>query len=193
MARPKSSSEGVQKEIESIEKQMQSIDENIKDLTLDKMNMAPKQDEEPVTKLSQKEIENSKDIYLKPKRQIASREKFNEKYREDYNFASEYVRFIPEHREIIGDTIELWTKPFAGMPAQEWIIPTGKPVWGPRYLAEQLSRCKYHRLVMKQSVITEQNQMGQMYGALAAETTVQRLDALPVSNTKSIFMGSNRF
>jgi len=190
MARPKASTEGVQKEIESIEKQMQTIDESIKDLTLDKMNMAPKENVEPVTKLSQKEIEKSNDLYLKPKRQIASNEKFNEKYRDDYNFAMEYVRFIPEHREIIGDNIELWTKPFAGMPAQEWVIPTGKPVWGPRHLAERLASCKYHRLVMKQNVVTEQNQMGRMYGALAAETTVQRLDALPVGNRKSVFMGA---
>lgn len=190
MVKTKSDLQAVQKDIDSIEKQIKSFDDSIGKLSLDEMNKAPKEETEPVHKLSQKEIEKSSDIYLKPKRQIASREKFNEKYREDYNFQKEYVRFIPEHKELIGESIETWTKPFAGMPAEEWVIPTGKPVWGPRYLAEQLTKCRYHRLVMKQNVITETSGVGQMYGAMAAETYVQRLDAVPVSTKKSLFMGA---
>jgi hypothetical protein len=76
------------------------------------------------------------------------------------------------------------------MPAEEWAIPTGKPIWAPRYVAERLKACAYHRLTMQQHVITEANSVGQMYGALSVDTTVQRLDALPVSTRKSIFMGA---
>jgi len=182
-----------EKELDKAQEQFDAFDSQVKQMTLDRMNEAPQEKKEPLTKLSQEEIDNSKEIYLKPTRSIASREKFNEDYREDYNFAKEYVRFIPENREIIGETIELWTKPFAGMPAEYWKIPCGKPVWGPRYVAEQIAKCKYHRLIMQENVAIEKNGFGQIYGALAVDTTVQRLDALPVSPKKSVFMGSGKF
>jgi len=63
------------------------------------------------------------------------------------NFQKEYVQFIAENKEIIGETIEIWTRPFGGMPAEFWKVPVNKPVWGPRYLAEQIKRCYY--LVIK--------------------------------------------
>ncbi len=191
--RPKAQNSESAKELEKVEKQFESFDNQVKEMTHDRMNMAPKADVEPQTKMSQVDIEKSKEIYLKPKRAIASQEKFNEKYREDYNYATEFVRFIPENKEIIGETIEIWTKPFAGMPAQEWAVPTGKPVWGPRHLAERLTNCKYHRLTMQQHVMTETNHVGQMFGAMAVDTTIQRLDAIPVSTRKSIFMGAKSF
>jgi hypothetical protein len=179
-----------EKELDKVEKQFEAFDQNIKDMTLDRMNEAPKKEMELQTKISQKDMEKSDDIYLKPHRQIGCREKFNEKYREDYNFAMEYVRFIPENKEINGETIELWTRPFPGMPAQEWKIPCGKPVWGPRHLAERISNCKYHRFVMQQSVNTGSDNKGNQYfGAMAVDTTIQRLDAVPVNERKSIFMG----
>ncbi len=181
------------KEIDKVEKQFDEFDKQVKEMTQDRMKAAPKEDAEPQTKMSSSDIEKSKDVYLKPKRSISSKEKFNEKFREDYNFQKEYVRFIPEHREIIGESIELWTKPFAGMPAEEWVIPTGKPIWAPRYVAERIKGCNYHRLVMQQNIITEANHVGQMYGSLAVDTTVQRLDALPVSTRKSVFMGAGSF
>jgi hypothetical protein len=187
----KSTSSSSQQELEKAEKQFEEFDENIKQMTMDRMNMAPKEDIEPQTKLSSRDIEKSKDIYLKPKRTISSREKFNEKFRDDYNFAKEYVQFIAENKEIIGEAIELWTKPFAGVPAEEWVVPTNKPIWGPRYLAERIKGCKYHRLTMQQNIATGTDGMGQYYGAMAVDTTVQRLDALPVSSRKSIFMGTN--
>jgi len=191
--KPKAKSAEMATELDKVEEQLTAIDQNCKDLTIDRANMAPKQDVEPQTKLSSTEIDKSKEIYLKPRRAIASKEKFNEKYREDYNFQKEYVRFIAENREIIGETIELWTKPFSGMPAEEWAIPTGKPIWAPRYVAERIKACSYHRLVMQQNVVTESNHVGQLYGALAVDTSVQRLDALPVSTRKSVFMGASNF
>lgn len=191
--KPKVSNSLAEKEMEKAEAQFQEFDQNIKEMTLDRMNTTPIKDEEPQTKLSQKDIEKSKDIYLKPKRTIASKEKFNEDYREEYNFAKEYVQFIAENKEIIGESIEIWTKPFAGMPAEEWVVPTNKPVWGPRYLAERIHGCKYHRFVMQQNVGTGTDGMGQYYGSMAVDTTIQRLDAVPASTRKSIFMGATKF
>lgn len=191
--KPKPTSSLAEKELIKAEEQFKAFDDNIKELTLDRMNQAPKEDAEPIHKISQQEIDKSKDIYLKPAKSISSTEKFNEKFRDDYNFAKEYVRFIPEHKELVGDLIELWTKPYAGMPAEFWQVPSGKPVWGPRYLAERLHGCTYHRLVMQQNVGTSSDHMGQYYGAMAADTTVQRIDAIPVSTRKSIYMGSSGF
>lgn len=177
------------KELEKAQKQFDNFDANVKELTLDRMNMAPKEEQEPQTKLSSREISKSKDIYLNPERSISRREKFNESFREGLNFKKELVQFIAEHKELIGEDIEIWTGPFAGYPVEFWRVPTNKPVWGPRYLAEQIKRKCYHRLVMKDA-ISSQDGMGQYYGQLAADTTVQRLDAHPVSSRKSIFMGA---
>ena len=105
----------------------------------------------------------------------------------------EYVYLIAEHREIIGEDIDLWVKVFPGMPAEEWKIPVGKPIWAPRYVAERIKGCSYHRLTMRDTVTADHGSMGQFYGQLAVDTTVQRLDALPATKTKSIFMGASGF
>lgn len=180
-------------ELEKAQKQFDDFDSQVKSMTLDRMNTAPKEETEPQTKLSQKELDKSKDIYLKPNRTVSSQEKFNEKYREDWNYAKEYVNFIAEHKELIGETIETWTKGFPGVPAEFWLVPSGKPIWGPRYLAEQLSKCKYHRLVMKENITRGGDEAGQYYGSLAADTTIQRIDAVPVTKRRSIFMGATSF
>jgi len=186
---PKVTSAG-QKELDKAEKQFEAFDNQVKDMTLDRMNMAPKAEQEAQTKLSQVDIDKNNNNYLKPVKSIGSREKFNEDYRKDYNYAKEYVNFTAENKEIIGETIEIWTKPFAGMPAEFWKVPVNKPVWGPRYLAEQIKKAYYHRLTMQQTVGTGQDHLGQYYGAMAVDSIVQRLDALPVSTRKSIFMGA---
>lgn len=180
------------KELDKAEQQFEKFDSEVKAMTLDRMNAAPKQDVEPQTKLSSKEIEKSKEIYLKPFKTIGCRDKFNENYREQYNFAKEYVHFIAENKEIIGEEIDIWTRPFAGMPAEEWKVPVNKPVWGPRYLAEQLKRKFYHRLVMQQNTVGADH-AGQYYGTMAIDTTIPRLDAHPVSSRKSVFMGNTGF
>jgi hypothetical protein len=192
ITKPKTSNSSAQRELDKAQEQFDAFDENVKSLTMDRMNEAKKEDMEPQTKLSSKDIEKSKEIYLKPERSISSKEKFNEKYREKYEFDKEYVHFIAEHKELLGETIECWTKPYAGMPAEFWKVPANKPVWGPRYLAEQIKKKSYHRLVMNQTV-TGADGLGQWYGSLAADTTIQRLDAMPVSTRKSIFMGANSF
>lgn len=189
MAKPTASGL-VDKEIEKVEKQLEAFESNVKDMTLDRMNAAPKQEVAPQTELSQQQIEKSKDIYLKPKRSIACREKFNENYREKYNYDKEYVHFIAENKEIIGETIDIWTRPYAGMPAEEWDVPTNKPVWGPRYLAEQIKRKKYHRLVMRDQSTNAEGGM-QFYGTMAVDSSIQRLDANAVSTRKQFSMRSS--
>ena len=192
-AKPKNLNSASEKELDKVQKQFDEFDASVKEMTMDRMAAAPKEEVEPQTKLSQNEIANTKDHYLKPHKVIGCREKFNEKYREHYNYQKEYVNFIAENKELIGESIDLWTRPFPGMPAEEWIVPVNTPVWGPRYLAEQIKRKFYHCLIMKENVATETTGMGTLYGKMVADTTVQRLDAQPVTKRKSIFMGDKQF
>lgn len=190
---PKVNSSG-EKELEKCDKQFKEFDDQVQTMTLDRMNMAPKLDVEPQSKIAQMDIDKNNNTYLKPFRAIGSREKFNENYREEYNHAKELVNFTAENKEIIGETIDMWTKPFAGMPCEWWKVPCNKPVWAPRYVAEQIKRCFYHRLTMKDNVGTGSDQLGtQYYGTVAVDSSVQRLDAHPVSSRKSIFMGAHSF
>jgi len=191
--KPKASSSFAQKELDKAEKQFEAFDANVKEMTMDRMNMAPRPEEEPQTKISSKEAQRAGGIYLKPEKYIGVRDKFNEKFRPDREFDCEYVNFIAEHKEIIGETIEIWTRPYGGMPAEFWKVPTNKPVWGPRYLAEQIKKKNYHRLVMQENMSAGADGMAQYYGRMAVDTTVQRLDAHPVTSRKSVFMGSNNF
>jgi len=188
--KPNAKSSLAEREMEKAEAQLDAFDANVRSLTLDRMNTVPNNVQEPGHKMAQSDIAKSNDVYLKPKRVIGSREKFNENYRDEYNYAKEYVQFIAENKMIIGEIIEMWTKPFAGMPAEEWAVPVNKPIWAPRYVAEQIKRAKYHILSMRDSVTTGSDGMGQYYGAMAVDSTIQRLDAHPIGGTKSIFMGA---
>jgi len=179
-------------EMDKLEKQFDEFDSKVKEMTLDRMNEAPKKELEPQTKLSSVEIDKSRDIYLKPSRSIGTPQKFNERYRDNWNYDKEYVQFIAENNEIKGDTIDIWTRPYGGLPAEYWQVPVNKPVWGPRHLAEQIKRCTYHRLKMEDRPTNTEGGM-QYYGSMAVDTTVQRLDARPVSSRKSVFMGANNF
>lgn len=190
--KPKITNSLAERELDKAEKQFEAFDQEVKKMTLDRMNESPRQEMESQTKIAKSDLEKSKDIYLKPKRSIMSREKFNEDYRKEYEFSKEYVNFIAENREIIGETIDMWTKPFAGMPAEEWEVPTNKSVWAPRYVAEQIKSKSYHRLIMQDRPISEDG-VAQYYGTMSVDKTIQRLDAYPVQNKKSIFMGAVNF
>lgn len=194
LSKPKASSSFAQKELDKAEQQFQKFDEQVKSMTMDRLNEAPKVETEQQTKISTREAQKDDGIWLKPVRSISSKEQFNEKYRSDYNFKKEYVKFIAEHKEIIGEKIEKWTKPFPGMPAEYWEIPPNKVVWGPRYLAEEIKKhCGYHRLTMQNHNVTSADGMGSYYGTLTVDSLVQRIDAIPVSERKSIFMGAEGF
>jgi hypothetical protein len=182
-----------EKELDKAQQQFEKFDEDIQAMTMDRMNEAPKKEVEPQTKLAQKDVENMNDHYLKPHRVISCREPFNEKFRSAYEFDKEYVHFIAENREIPQEAIDMWTRPYPGVSAEWWKIPVNKPIWAPRYVAEQVKRKSYHRLVMQENQSSGQAMGGQaqFYGTMAVDTTIQRLDAIPVSNRKSIFMGAS--
>lgn len=189
-----------QKELDKAAEQFKKFDDNINSMTMDRMNTTPKEESAPQTKMSSKEQREANDVYLKPIKTIfavdaksGKGQKFNEEFRKQYEFDKEYVQFIAENKETPGEIIDIWTRPYGGLPAEEWKVPTNKPVWGPRYLAEQIKRKSYHRLKMENTTITESNHVGQMYGALAVDSTIQRLDAHPVKKNKSVFMGANNF
>lgn len=192
-SKPKLNNSYAQKELDKAEKQFDEFNSQVQSLTQDRMNQAPKLETEQQTRISNREAQNSKDVYLKPKRTMASREKFNEKFRDQYNFKKEYVQFIAENKEIIGEAIELWTKPFPGLDAEFWVVPVNKPIWGPRYLAERIKECSYHRLRTENSTVTGSDYVGQFTGSIVVDNTIQRLDAIPVSERKSIFMGASSF
>lgn len=191
--KPKVNSAG-QKELDKVGAQFDAYQKEIQDLTQDKMEGVKKEESEPQTRLSQKEIASSKDVYLKPKKSAHSKEVFNEKFRKDYEFQKEYVQLIAENYELIGSVIEMWTKPFPGMPAEYWEIPVNTPIWAPRYVAENLRKCNYHVFSMQENVgTTGSDQMGTYTGKMVVDTVKQRLDARPVSGAKSIFMGASGF
>jgi len=71
--KPKMAVGPAEKELIKAEEQFQQFDDNIKSLTMDRMNMAPKVEHEPQTKLAQSEIQKKPDIYLKPHKTIGVR------------------------------------------------------------------------------------------------------------------------
>ncbi len=44
-----------------------------------------------------------------------------------------------------------------------------------------------------QNTVNDSTGMGQFYGTIAADSIIQRLDALPATKTRSIFMGASGF
>jgi len=178
-----------QKQLENVEKQLDSFTEQVKEAVSERSLKPVNMDYEPQTKIAQADLAKKKEIYLKPIRSISSKEKFNEKFRAAYDFAKQHVQFIAENHEIIGESIELWTKPFAGMPAEEWKVPVNTPVFGPRYLAEQIARKYYKRLKTEDRPVTVEG--GITYtGQLVIDTTIPRLDARPVQSHKSVFFAA---
>lgn len=190
---PKLNAEGMN-ELEQVKKQLALFEDQIKQLTLDKMKEAPVKETEPQTKMSQKDIAESKDLYLKPNRCHFASEKFNEKFRDQWNEAKEYVFFIAENNECKGDAITLWTKKFPGVPMEEWIVPVNKPLWAPRYVAEQIKGAAYRQLKIDETAATGgQHALGYETGRITVESTIQRLDARPATKNRSIFMGTSGF
>lgn len=184
-AKPKVNSDG-QRELDKAKEKFDEFDAEVKSFTQDKMNEAPMEEVEPQTKLSSKEWKEAPEIYLKPTRTQypgpipktgKMTDTFNEKYRKQYEFDKEYVRFVAENHEIVGEAISMWTRPYPGVAAEEWLVPVNKPVWGPRYLAEQIKRKCYHRLVMNDHKVVESSGVGTITGGIVAECTKHRLDA----------------
>lgn len=179
-----------QNELDKLQDQFDDFKNNVETLTQDRMNEAPKLEVEPQTRMSSKELNVSNARYLKPFRSISSKEKFNEHYRKQYEEAKEIVEFIAENREIIGEEIDIWTKPFAGMSAEWWKVPVNKLVAGPKYLRDQIQSCSYHRLSM-QNAPTNSDGMGQYYGTMIVDNVVNRLDAYTPNKRRQLSFAGN--
>lgn len=190
--RPKISTSSSEKELDKVEEQFKDFDNQVKELTHDRMRLIPKTEYEPQTKISQHDLDKYPGIYLKPSNFVADVNPFNEKFRKSYEYDKEYVQFIPENVECRGDIIEIWTKPYRGVPAEFWKVPSNTAVWAPRYLKDQLQRKFHHKLEMKESSessnYTGSSQYGRHYGKIVADTTIQRLDAREVSTKKQFSM-----
>lgn len=177
-----------QDELQKASEKIEAFEAEMKE-TLSQRDFSKEPEHEPITKMSQREMQGAKDLYLKPSRSIYGRgERFNEKFREDYEFDKQYVKFVADHREIIGETIEIWTKKYPGTAAEFWEVPSGKPVWGPRYLAEQIKKCNYRRLKMNESTNIGSDHIGSYTGQLIVDQVVARLEATPVSSGRSVFV-----
>jgi len=185
-----------QSELDKAEKQFDQFNEQVKDATSSvpapqRMDLSRTKNDQLQKPLSQNQITGCKDVYLKPKHSIGCRNKFNERFRDSWNFDKQLVAFIAEHKELVGESIDIWTKPYAGVPAEEWIVPVNTPVWGPRYLAEQIKRKYYNRLTLDESKAVSQDGTGTIYGRIVAEEQRQRLDCHPVNKGRtSVFMGA---
>jgi len=176
-------------DLEQAKQVADNFEKSMKDLRETDRFAPVKETEGP--QMSQKDINSSKDIYLKPVRSLSDGQKFDENYRDEYNFFKEYVCFIAEHKEIIGEKIEIWTKKYKGIPAEYWEVPPGKVVWGPRYLADRIAECHYRRLKTEDHTQTASGHVGTFTGALVVDHEVARLTATPVTKgRKSVFMSA---
>lgn len=178
-------------ELDKLDEQFKAHDEHVKDLTQDALNQLPVRQVEPQTKLSDRQQQKIDGIWLKPIKTIGCRDKFNEAFRSRWEFDKQMVKFIAENSEIIGEAIDMWTRPYGGIPAEEWKVPVNKVVWGPRYLAEQIKRKAYTRLVMQETVTEVGEHGSKMFGQMVGEERIQRLDARPVKDNVTVGFASN--
>lgn len=198
MVRPKVTAEG-QKELEKVESQFNSMEKERQSLDYDQRLNAPKHEYEPQTKMALSEIDQTPKVYLKPKRSFppgvdpktGKAEQFNEKFCQEYNYKKEYVEFIAENNEIIGESADFWVKKFPGTALEEWVIPMNKPIWAPRYVKERLEECGYTVFRSSQSLKSEE---GINYtGYLEIQERKNRLNARDVPKKRNIYMGNHRF
>ncbi len=188
MANPKVNSEG-HKELDKVEKQFDDFKEQVDSLTKDRMDLSRKADLEPIHKIANKDLDKNDAIILKPSKNIRSPEKFNEKFRKPYEEDCQRMDFTAEHRELIGETIEIWVKPYPGMNAEYWEIPTGKKVNAPRYIFDKLQRTGYHRLRMDETKKVGGDGNTQYYGQMVVDNYVPRMDAFVIPAKRNVYMG----
>jgi len=184
MNKPRVNSDG-QKELDKAQEKIDSFQEQAREFN-PFTGLTDIEESEPQTKMSTREARNADAIYIKPIRSIQrpnfksdrcdSRVYWDEKYREDRDRDWEYVRCIVENNEIIGEEVEVWTAKWACDPAHFWKVPVNKPVMIPRMLAEQLSKCHYHRLKMEDN----SEKMNYVNSKLVADHVVRRIDCRPV-------------
>ena len=196
MARkPNVNAEG-QVELEKTGEQIEGMEAKAKSINLDQTILATRKETEPQTKIAQSDSQKMPEIYLKPKRtyppgvhpKTGAVEQFNEKFRAEYNFQKEYVEFIAENNEVIGESINLWIKKFPGTNLEEWVIPVNKPVWAPRMVKERIEECGYTVFRATQTLKSEE---GINYnGYLEIQERKNRLNAREAPRQKKLYMGN---
>lgn len=169
---------------ELLESQIPNSAKELATKSISDFDKSPQEHREMQVKMSAREMSSSNDIYLKPIRSINSKETFNEKFRSEWEDDWKYVKCVVENYEIIGEDVETWTKKYAGDSADYWRVPVNKPIYIPKLLAKQLSRCKYHRFSMEDRVDQNSRQVDsntQMtyQGSMIVDKTVSRIDAKP--------------
>jgi hypothetical protein len=139
---------------------------------------------EPQTKMSNREAKAADAIWIEPIRSVKrpqggkdnAKVHWDEKWRPQWEEDWKRVKCIVENNELIGEAVEVWTAKWGCDPAHFWKIPVNKPVLIPRLLAEQLSKCQYHRLKMEDSA----EKMNYVNSRLVADHVIRRIDARPV-------------
>lgn len=188
--RPKVNSEG-KKELDKVENQINKFSDSVSSAREGKGSLVMRETE-PQTKMSQSEMNNAQVMYLKPKRNFPSRERFNEKFRDEFNRQSEYVEFVAENHEVKGESIDFCIKKFPGMPVEEWVVPVNKAVSAPRYVKERIEECGY--TVFTTTDRQTASEGGVMYyGQMVAEERKSRLSAREITRRPRIFMGNHAF
>jgi hypothetical protein len=188
--KPRVNTEG-QRELEKVEDQIKTFSESMVTAGEERASL-PVREMEPQTKLSQSEINKSNILYLKPKRTFPSREKFNEKYRADFNYQSEYVDFIAENHEVKGESIDFCVKKFPGQPIEEWVVPVNKEVSAPRYVKERIQECGYTIFTTADNTVASEGGV-KYYGQIVAEERRARLSAREISRVSRISMSTKIF
>lgn len=188
MTVPKVNSEG-QKELKRAQEKFDTFNEEMKSYNPFDTN-ASNLETDPQTKISTREANKIDAPYIKPIRSISrtnyqtsksdSRSYFDEKHRKLHDEDWEYVKCIVENAEIPGESVEVWTAKWGCDPAHFWRVPVNKPVMIPRLLAMQLAKCQYHKLIMNDSVVTEQSHVGTITGGIVVDVVKNRINARPV-------------
>lgn len=182
MNRPKVNSEG-QKELDRASESLDNFKAQAGDFN-PFTGITKPSETEPQTKLSKREGEHVDAPEIKPlravRRPVGGQHKatvsWDEKYRDARNKDWELVKCIVENNELIGQEVEVWTAKWGCDPAHFWKVPVNKPIRIPRMLAEQLSKCNYHRLKME----TNADAKNFVDANIVADHVVHRIDARPV-------------
>lgn len=182
MNKPKITSEG-QKSLDQSLESLGRLEQKIQEFNpFSGLSNEPTSD--PQTKLSTREANAKEAIWLKPVRSIQrsvggkddAKVYWDEKNRQAHDEDWKYVKCIVENNEIIGEDIEVWTAKWGCDPAHFWKVPVNRPIMIPKLLAEQLSKCQYHRLKMESGA----EKSNYVNAGIVADHVVRRIDARPV-------------
>lgn len=174
-------------EIAKIDSQINQVQTAMSNLTQDEINKASVVDFQPQTEITRAMKDFTDAPVIKPIKSIPRPGKPIAKEAKDRAWGWEYVRCIAENREVIGETIELWTGKYHGDMADFWQVPVNRPIYLPRHVAKRISECRYHRVKMQDRPM--HNLMNEMEstgvsgysGQLTVVDTRQRLDCRPIA------------